>query len=319
MRRYWWVNHTGTAAAEVAGRHLWSPRTGPGGRRNAFYDNMRRAGPGDLVLSYARRRIGHLGRVADYAFAAPRPPAFGRRLAGEAQGWWLPVAWTPLDPPVSPRALVAELGPLLPARYSPISPVTGGGWQNAYLAEIGVAAFDLVLRGVAFDGAALDRAGGDPGLAFPRVAADLDQVLEAEIAADPGLTSTEKQALITARRGQGIFREAVRALEPACRVTGVDNPWLLIASHIKPWRACASAAERLDGANGLMLTPDVDLLFDRGFLSFAADGRPLVSPRLAADDLARLGLEGLSTRPGRPFSARQEDYLAWHRRLVFVG
>lgn len=324
MRRFWWVNHSGTAAAEIAGRHLWSPRAGPRGERNAFYDNMRRAGPGDLVLSYARRRIGHLGRVADFAFAAPRPPAFGRRLASQAQGWWLPVAWTPLDPPVSPRAIIGELGPLLPGRYSPISPVTGGGWQNAYLAEIGEAAFDLVLRGVAFDGAGLERAGGGGELAFPRAAGDLDAALEAEIAADPGLSTTEKQALITARRGQGVFREAVRVLEPACRVTGVANPWLLIASHIKPWRACASAAERLDGANGLMLTPNVDLLFDRGFLGFEADGRALVSPRLAADDLARLGLaglglEGLAARPARPFSPRQADYLAWHRRWVFVG
>ena len=47
-----------------------------------------------------------------------------------------------------------------------------------------------------------------------------------------------------------MFRDNVRALEPACRVTGVANPWLLIASHIKTWRACATAAERLDGANG---------------------------------------------------------------------
>jgi hypothetical protein len=66
----------------------------------------------------------------------------------------------------------------------------------------------------------------------------------------------------------------------------VTNPWLLIASHIKPWRSCETATERLDGANGLMLTPDVDRLFDRGMISFSDDGAVLVSPALPAEDLA---------------------------------
>jgi hypothetical protein len=37
-------------------------------------------------------------------------------------------------------------------------------------------------------------------------------------------------------------------------------------------------AERLDGQNGLLLTPSIDHLFDRGFISFRNDGRLLVSP-----------------------------------------
>ncbi|MDO9223251.1 MAG: HNH endonuclease signature motif containing protein, partial [Caulobacter sp.] len=109
------------------------------------------------------------------------------------------------------------------------------------------------------------------------------------------------------------------ALEPSCRVTGVTNPWLLIASHIKPWRSCETAAERLDGANGLMLTPDVDRLFDRGMISFGDDGAVLVSPVLAEGDLAAMGLEGLVGRCVGPFTERQAGYLEWHRRWVFVG
>jgi len=305
MRRCWWVNHSPTSVAETAGGYLWSPRTERGGGASPFYDNMRRAAPGDLMLSYARGRVRSLGRVAGFAFAAPSPdPAEPR------EGWHLPVAWTPIAPPVRPRAVIAELGPLLPARYSPLDPLTGAGRQKAYLSEVSEAVAALILRGALWDAAALDL----PARGTER----LDDALERAIAEDPDLGATARQALIVARRGQGIFRENVRVLEPVCRITGVANPWLLIASHIKPWRACVTAAERLDGANGLMLTPDVDLLFDRGLISFEDDGAPIVSPRLDAADLARMGLAGMTAQAPRPFTDRQAGYMDWHRRWVFL-
>ena len=46
---------------------------------------------------------------------------------------------------------------------------------------------------------------------------------------------TQKQQLIQARRGQGVFKSNVRLNENKCRVTGVEDLRLLIASHIKPW------------------------------------------------------------------------------------
>jgi putative restriction endonuclease len=139
------------------------------------------------------------------------------------------------------------------------------------------------------------------------------------VLAEPDLTATQKQQLVTARRGQGIFRERVLALEPRCRVTGVTNSWLLIASHIRPRRSCDTAAQRLDGANGLMLTPDVDRLFDRGLISFGDDGAVRVSPALAGADLAAMGLEGLPGRCVGGFTDAQAGYLGWHRRWVFLG
>ncbi|MBP7705174.1 MAG: HNH endonuclease [Caulobacter sp.] len=310
MRRWWWVNHSPTARREVAGDYLWSPRTERNGARSPFYDNMRRAGPGDLMLSYAGGRLRHVGRVIDYAFAAPEP-------GGDRDGWWLPVRWTALSPSVSPREVIGRLGPLMPGRYAPIDPASGLGRQKAFMTEISEAAFETAAAPGRFDRSALERDDG-PIAEYPAVARGLDEALERAIVEDPGLDATQKRQLVTARRGQGLFRENVRAMEPACRLTGVANPWLLIASHIKPWRACATAAERLDGANGLLLTPDVDLLFDRGFISFEDEGRVLVSPRLKTDDMARLGLGRLARRKTRPFAARQARYLEWHRRWVFL-
>ena len=316
--RYWWVNHRRTAREEIAGAFLWAPRreTGP---RNRTQDNVRAAAPGDLILSYAGGLIGAVGRVADHAFPAPRPAGFSHADAPHGpDGWRLPVHWVPVDPPVRPAPLYAsDLAPLMPARHAPLNAL-GRGEQKAYLSEIGPALFSRVLQGARVDLAALDAADTAPP-AFAVQRESIDDAIAAAILADPDLTATQKQQLVTARKGQGIFRQRVLALEPRCRVTGVTNPWLLSAGHIRPWRSCATAAQRLDGANGLMLTPDVDRLFDRGMISFGDDGRALVSPALARADLAAMGLDGLGERCVGPFTEAQAGYLDWHRRWVFVG
>src|SRR5687768_1513924 len=84
---------------------------------------------------------------------------------------------------------------------------------------------------------------------------------------DPLVTDTSmvgptfREQLVRARRGQGVFRANVLLREESCRVTHVSEPRHLKASHIKPWRD-ATDAERLDGANGLLLSPHIDHLFD---------------------------------------------------------
>jgi hypothetical protein len=126
---------------------------------------------------------------------------------------------------------------------------------------------------------------------------------------------TERDALIKARRGQGVFRENVARVERACRITRVSNPAYLIASHIKPWRHSTND-ERLSGHNGLMLAPQADFLFDRGFISFQ-DGRLMVSPVADLKSLVKLGVD-----PERPpevgsFGQAQEKYLEFHRKEIF--
>jgi putative restriction endonuclease len=78
------------------------------------------------------------------------------------------------------------------------------------------------------------RGNGDDDGAVRRV----DDALETEIQSATGLDGTIRKAAIEARRGQGRFRLNVEAVEQACCVTGVTDPRLLRASHIKPWRSC---------------------------------------------------------------------------------
>src|SRR5208282_3757783 len=100
----------------------------------------------------------------------------------------------------------------------------------------------------------------------------------------------QRRAVIQARRGQGIFRQRVSNVERKCRITGVSNPEHLRASHCKPWRDSTNE-ERLDGENGLLLTPSIDHLFDRGFIGFEASGTLLVSPVAHLPSLERMGVK----------------------------
>jgi putative restriction endonuclease len=144
--RYWWVNHKKTSRQEIAGGYLWSPRHEASGARSQFYENMRVAAPGDRILSFSGGLIRYVGIVLGYAVPAFKPAEFG--ATGEYwanDGWLLPVEWQQLPVPVYPKSQIAELGKLLPAKYSPIHPESGYGNQKAYLAEVSEPVFDLLL------------------------------------------------------------------------------------------------------------------------------------------------------------------------------
>ena len=109
------------------------------------------------------------------------------------------------------------------------------------------------------------------------------------------LSFTEKQQLINARVGQGVFRDNVAKIwgGERCAVTLVNIREILIASHIKPWRDCEDSLERLDGANGLLLCAHIDKLFDQHLLSFEQKNKRFilkVSKKLDKRTLASLAI-----------------------------
>src|SRR3546814_4010636 len=106
-------------------------------------------------------------------------------------------------------------------------------------------------------------------------------------------------------------------LEHASRVTGVTRPEHLRASHCKPWRD-SDNEERLDGENGLLLTPSMDHLFDRGFIGFNDSGQTIVSPVAHKESLARMGLDPRHPPNVGAFSSGQRKYLEYHRENVLL-
>lgn len=131
---------------------------------------------------------------------------------------------------------------------------------------------------------------------------------------DPALTDTELEALIKARIGQSGYRADLLAYWGGCAVTDCSMTELLRASHIKPWRS-ASPSERLDPFNGLLLTPNLDLAFDQGLISFDDTGLILL-----CGDLDPVSAAALNITPElrlRQIEPRHRAYLAWHREHLF--
>lgn len=125
--------------------------------------------------------------------------------------------------------------------------------------------------------------------------------------------ATEAERLVVQRIGQDIFRAGlVDYWQGRCPLTGITDLALLRASHIIPWKDCASDAERLDIHNGLLLSALWDAAFDRGLVSFDDAGAPLFSPALSAAARAEL-------RWHAPIllTAGHSPRLAWHRSAVF--
>lgn len=155
----------------------------------------------------------------------------------------------------------------------------------------------------------------EPASAAAASAADREQCeLDIEEVQRSVINPTERSRLVSARLGQGRFREEVLARwGNACAVTGCSTLAAIRGSHCKPWRS-SSDRERLDPANGLPLVATLDALFDAGLITFGEDGWLLVS-RLVDD--STLSLQGLRLR--RPLDPEERSYLAYHRGELFIA
>jgi hypothetical protein len=279
---------------------------------------MREVAPGDVVFSFRDTKIVAIGVAVSNCYEAPKPDEFGVRGQNwDDIGWKVDVVYTEMTSPVRPKDHMDEIRPLLPAKYSPLQQ-TGDGLQSVYLAAISQE-FASLLRSM------LGSAGSDLNLPDVRpddsrretMLGEVEKQIQSQIKEDAQIESTEKEQPVMARRGQGKFRENVARFEHCCRITGVDDSRFLIASHIKPWRS-STKQERLDGENGLLLSPNVDHLFDRGFISFQDNGILLVSPAVKLDTVCRLGIPSDTKYNSGPFTENQRHYLTYHRREVFL-
>ncbi len=130
------------------------------------------------------------------------------------------------------------------------------------------------------------------------------------------ISETERETLINVRICQSVFRQQLLDYwNNRCSVTECRMPNVLIASHIKPWRDCNGAGEKLDVMNGLLLIPNLDALFDKGFISFDNNGQIIISPQLSNDDLKKLGVN-IDMKLKKTPNAQRKAYLEYHREKI---
>lgn len=127
------------------------------------------------------------------------------------------------------------------------------------------------------------------------------------------VTETTKRTLIEARLGQGKYRRDLIEFWSGCAITGVTNEKLLRASHIYPWSKSTNE-ERLDKFNGLLLTPNLDHVFDQGLISFDDEGLILIKDKILSPSVL-LALNINKEMKLRKVSVQHQHYLKKHRQL----
>ncbi|WP_053227938.1 HNH endonuclease [Spirochaeta cellobiosiphila] len=136
----------------------------------------------------------------------------------------------------------------------------------------------------------------------------------AEIESEYSVGETEKKAIISARKGQGLYRKKSIDLWKECSVTKFSKTNLLIASHIKPWKV-SNNDERINPYNSLLLIPTLDKLFDHGYLSFNNHGNILISNKISAADYQKIHIsEDLKLKI---VPEKTKPFLEYHNEYVF--
>lgn len=167
---------------------------------------------------------------------------------------------------------------------------------------------------------------------MPRLEARLAQLLEPQddspapelgmIEETADYSADDLESSATRRKGQNLFRKAVlSAYQWRCCITGVAEPRLLVAGHIRPWRC--DQANRLNPRNGLCLSTLIDRAFDTGLITISEDLCLVLSSELQAHKTNEhihetfFSRQGISVTMPEKF-APDPAFLAWHREKVFL-
>ena len=139
-----------------------------------------------------------------------------------------------------------------------------------------------------------------------------NQAIEIDIQSH-NLEGLERTAVVKARINQGAFRDMLIQKYHKCCLCGVDEESLLVASHIKPW-ADSTRKERVDDNNGLLLCPNHDRLFDRGYITFNDDGNIVISDALSDANQIYMNVNSDITIE---MTSKTTEYMKYHRNTVY--
>ncbi|MFJ5509889.1 HNH endonuclease [Pectobacterium jejuense] len=137
----------------------------------------------------------------------------------------------------------------------------------------------------------------------------------------PDYHGGERLTQVKTRIGQQLFRKRVLSnYGERCCVTGLEEPALLVASHIQPWKTAPEY--RLDPSNGLCLSNLHDKAFDMGLISFNDSLEMLLSPRIkklksAISDVNFAQYEGKQIHVPDTYPPNLSQ-MAYHREHIFL-
>lgn len=119
---------------------------------------------------------------------------------------------------------------------------------------------------------------------------------------------------VEVRVNQKFFRKMILAsYNESCCITGLNQPELLVASHIVPWSV--DKKNRLNPSNGLCLNTLHDRAFDRGLVTIDENYRVMVSSKSEPHELIAKYDRHIITLPTRFLP--DHSFLKYHREHIF--
>ena len=246
---------------------------------------MREVGPGDLVFSYNDTKIMALGIAIGPAYTCPKPEVFGSAGANwDNIGWRIDVDFRVLQKQTQPKQHMELLRQFLPLKYSPIR--EDGIGNQMYLAEIPQGFAEALMALIGIEAAIISQ-----------------QAIQENVVRETQATYGDKELDLL----ETWDNVQLNKLEVDAKLTETEKEQIV-----------KSRKERLDGENGLFLTPSVDHLFGNGFISFKDSGDLIVSPVAHRLSLNRMGLQTDQNLNVGTFARGQLTYLEYHRDCILL-
>jgi len=295
---FYWVN-LGDSYKEVEEHNfLWAPSSSVDKKGNtiinAGWKHVREVAAGDVIFCHEDGRIIYIAVALSNAYQSPRPKS--RKFdKWKKNGYRIDVDLEVLPSPIYTDEFRDELISLYNDKCSPKLFTVRREASQQYMVKLPDGAGALLLNVL-----------GD-------LSVKIQDKLPNAKSNNTKLEATHRDAIVKARIGQGKFRKEVLKLwGGACPVTKVSRPELLIASHIVSWQL-SSDVEKIDKFNGLPLTPDIDKLFDKGFISFSNEGELLIHSCIQPRIIEQLGIDLNLKIEG--LRAEHKEYLKRHREI----
>lgn len=135
----------------------------------------------------------------------------------------------------------------------------------------------------------------------------------------------DKERFIKTRIGQDFFRTVVlNSYGNHCCITGISNPKLLVASHIKPWKVSNEKTERTNPSNGLCLNSLHDEAFDKGLITLDSQYRIIISKQMKNVEMDTETREWFwnyemkqITLPSKFLPGK--EFIEYHNDIIFQG
>lgn len=302
---YFFVFQNKSYKEERKGGFLWAPQKNQNGQRVSHWSEMENVKKGDIIFnSYDTEMLSVIVAKED-SMVHEKPEDLDNIELWEKEGWIVFGDYFDLNVPIHYRNHMDNILGLQGEKYAPFNKIGRG--NTGYLFRVTPQLAEYLFSLIAVDnGDVLEQILNSDNKMEEEFVSEVEDIPQE-------IDETEREQIIKSRIGQSIFKKKLLKSNGICRLCGVADERFLIASHIKKWSE-SNNVERLDVNNGLLLCPNHDSLFDKGYISFKDNGNIIISTSI---DYQSMTFLNVNENMKITMNSDQEKYMEWHRKNRF--